>query len=83
MLSEGSFRGIRKRLVEWLSMARSVAEGVPREYGLISERDFWATGLEVDGRDVQEKKERRIVVWKGPKGTGRKEKASGCGKVGS
>ena len=35
MVSEGSLRGMRKRSLVWLSMARSVVAGAPREYRLI------------------------------------------------
>jgi hypothetical protein len=39
VLSEGSFRGMRERSLEWLSMVRSAVAGIPREYRLIGASD--------------------------------------------
>lgn len=52
MLSEGSLRGMRKRSLGWLSMARSVAADVPREYRLIG---AFGSVLVLGGRRRQSK----------------------------
>lgn len=61
------------RSLEWLSMARSAVEGVPREYRLISGLKLAVAFFGVDGKGSEtEKIQATLAHWNGLVGEGRR-----------